>query len=71
MHIHVATLWLALYYVSFVSFLSLFRKLTDQQRELITQFAQTENLSNGTVDGIDQGQCDQCALSDRLMGSGG
>lgn len=32
------------------------RKLTSRQKELITEFAKTENLANGTIDGIDKGQ---------------
>lgn len=33
------------------------RKLTAHQKELITEFAKSENLVNGTVDGVDEGQC--------------
>lgn len=31
------------------------RKLTDRQKELLTEYAKTEQLENGTVDGVDQG----------------
>ena len=32
-----------------------YRKLTDQQRELIVEYARTEQLENGTVNGVVQG----------------
>ena len=31
------------------------RKLTQQQRELILEYAKTEQLENGTVNGLEQG----------------
>ena len=32
------------------------RKLTPRQKELITEFARTENLVDGTVNGVEEGQ---------------
>ena len=31
------------------------RKLTQQQRDLILEYAKTEQLDNGTVNGLEQG----------------
>ena len=32
------------------------RKLTPRQKELVTEFAKTENFVDGTVEGVDSGQ---------------
>ena len=34
------------------------RKLTERQKELVVEFAKTENLVDGSVKGVDAGQHD-------------
>lgn len=48
-------------YQSILTIISLYiidslRNLTTEQKELITEFARTESITNGKVDGIEQGQ---------------
>ena len=41
------------------------RKLSSQQRDLIVQYAKTENLSSGSVDGVTFEQEDEGQLKDK------
>ena len=47
----------------FVSYMYCFRKLTQRERELIIEFAKLEDLKNGSVTGVQQGQrMAQCTI---------